>query len=559
MARTLGVQFNGNRKIHAGAYSRIDTEGLNHVEAEKPRRIVFLGTAAGGDPNKIHWLSGPAEARQTFRSGDLVTAGELAWKPGYDQVGAGRIGFIRVQDATASQFTHENFQFKAKDFGAWTNEIQVAWNTQGQKHQLTVTHWKDGVTEAYKNIGEIFDVKCVGDETATLVIEADETTNKATRLVVKTQGGEYAYPLGVGQYQDVQQLVSELNRIPGVEASMKPFKKLTTDQLDAVASTPLKDGYTVMAVKQDLLNQVQKSVLITLTIANGALPASLAQTALAGGTDGTVPTSWTDKLDRLYGEDAYLLVPLTADRAIQQACHQFVLRQLSEEGVTMMGVYGGGHHESIEEVSSRASSFNHPRAVVAYPGIHVFMEGEVKVLPAYLTAALIAGRIAGKDTGDPITFDAVDIVGLERNLKTLEVERLLMNGITPLEANRRHASAGYRIAQGITTHMVDSNPSFREISMHVLSDELSRELVQILEAKFVGGKGTASTVALIQNEVQSYLDRKVREDVLVEYDPKSVTVRLEGDAVYIDYSTLPVGALNYIFITTKYYKQAITV
>jgi hypothetical protein len=54
-------------------------------------------------------------------------------------------------------------------------------------------------------------------------------------------------------------------------------------------------------------------------------------------------------------------------------------------------------------------------------------------------------------------------------------------------------------------------------------------------------------------------DRKVREEVLVEYDPESVVVRLEGEVVYIDYSCAPVGALNYILITTKYYKQSIIV
>lgn len=569
MPRNIGVNFNGKHIVHPGAWSKIDANALNVLGANS-RKLVFLGTSEGGEPGKIHWFATPADARAVLRGGDLLKAGELAWNPSNDGVGAGLIGFIRVQNATQAQLTKGNMVIKSLDYGAWTNQIQVKLEdgtTPGSK-KLTVYHWKDDVKEIYDDLGVIFDIQYTGTQPyAALTITAD-SNGKATRLSIKVGADQASaqevlgYDLGQGMWNDVARLVNDINEHVDFVANMKPTgdKNITTDMLDPVSDQDIKTAkYDVLAMKGDILYQTRLSKLIEISFTTtGSFPANFDYTFLSGGSDGTVPSSWASYFDLLHGEGAYLIVPLTADRSIQAECNNFINAQADQERTYMMGVYGGDTDETIDEIISRAIALNSFRAVVTYPAIKVLDEdGQVVTLPGYMTAALIAGRIAGKAVGDPITLDFVNIVGLNKVLKSSDIDRLLQAGVTALEFVRQSSRAGYRIVQGITTHQVDSNPSFREISMRIIADTLSSELVEILESKFVGGKGTVNTVALIKNEVQSFLDRKVREEVLVEYDPNSVVVRLEGETVYIDYAAMPVGALNYILITTKYYQQPI--
>lgn len=569
MARNIGVNFAGKRIIHPGAYARIDASALDVLGTLSARRIVFLGTSEGGEPNKIHWFTNLSDARAVLRSGDLLTAGELAWNPSGDGVGAGEIGFLRVQPATQASLTKDNMTFISKDYGAHTNRIQVKLedgSTAGSK-KITVYYWADDVREIYDNLGLIFDIKYIGDqEYATLSIETDNETGKSTKLTIKvgadaeTATEVLSYELGEGEYYDINKLVTDINEHVDFEASMKPLgnKNITTDVLDTVVDQDITSTYTVTALQGDILYQTRLSNLITIEFGSGSFPSNFDFTYLTGGTDGNTPSSWSTFLDKLYGTGTYFVVPLTSDTAIHAECNSYINAQADQERVPMMGIYGGDFEESIDTVIGRAITLNSSRAVVCYPEIqYQQFDGTIVDLPPYMTAALIAGRIAGKDVGDPISLDFVNIVGLGRVLKSADVDRLLQNGVTTLEAARQGGRIGYRIVQGITTHQVDANPSFREISMRIIADSLSTELVEILESKFVGGKGTFNTVAMIKNEVQSFLDRKVREEVLVEYDPESVTVRLEGETVYIDYQAVPVGALNYILITTKYYQQAI--
>lgn len=569
MARNIGINFGGKRIIHPGAYARIDASALDVLGNLAARRIVFLGTSEGGEPNKIHWFTNFADARTVLRDGDLLTAGELAWNPSGDGIGAGEIGFLRVQPAKQATLTKDNMTFTSKDYGAHTNRIQVKLEdgSAPDSKKITVYYWADDVREIYDNLGLIFDVKYTGDqEYAALTIETDNETGKSTKLSIKVGADQasatevLSYNLGEGEYYDVNKLVTDINEHVDFEASMKPLgnKNITTDVLDAVEDQDIKTTYTAKALQGDILYQTRLSNLITIEFGTGTFPANFDFTYLEDGEDGAPPASWSNYFDKLYGTGAYFVVPLTSDSAIHAECASYINTQAEQERTPMMGIYGGDFEETIDTVIGRAITLNSSRAVVCYPEIqYQHFDGTLVDLPPYMTAALIAGRVAGKEVGDPVSLDFVNIVGLGRVLKATDIDRLLQNGVTTLEAARQGGRVGYRIVQGITTHQVDANPSFREISMRIIADSLSTELVEILESKFVGGKGTVSTVALIKNEVQSFLDRKVRDEVIVEYDPESVTVRLEGETVYVDYQAVPVGALNYILITTKYYQQAI--
>jgi len=571
MARNIGVNFNGQHLVHPQAKAAVDASNLSTIGNADAKRLIFLGSAEGGQPGTMYWFDNPTDAKAVFRSGNLADAAELAWSPSLDGSGAGQVGFLRVEDAKQASLVKGNMTIQSKDWGNQTNKIQVKLEDGGLagSKKLTAYFWPDNLTEVYDNLGPIFTIQYKGDQAYAGIDIAQDQNGKATTLTIKV-GADSAsaqtiltYPLGDGQFAEVNKLVFDINEHSDFTASVVTAgnKNINTGVLDAVAAQDIKAApFTVTALEGDLLNQVSLSSIISVSFAEtGEFPENFGYEYLQGGTSGTVPASWISKLNLLYGEGAYFLVPLTDDEAIHAEFARFIDTQTNIEGNRMLGLYGGALGESVDDAIARAITLNDSRAVVCYPGITLKdSSSSVRTLPCYMTAALVAGLLAGKETGDPITLDWVNLIGLEKILTGPEIDRLIEGGVTALEFVRNSNRVGYRIAQGVTTYQVDSNPSYREISMRIVTDELDSELEEILESGYAGGKGTVAKVALIKNDVQSFLDRKKREEVIVDYLPESVQVTLEGDKVTVTYQAMPVGAINYILIKTTYYQQTIT-
>jgi hypothetical protein len=562
MVRNIGVNFNGRHVVHPGAHARVNADGLSALGTSGARKIAFIGSSTGGEPNVVHTFDNPSDAKEVLRGGDLMKAGELAWAPSGDGSGAGTVSFIRVESAEKASLVKGDVTFKALDWGKHTNDIQVSLEdgTLSGSKKLTYYYWPEDLKEVYDNIGPIFKVSYSGAGAATLNITEVQTGVKALTIAVDTTD-VMSYTLGNGEFADINKIVHDINEHVDFNASMVTSgnKNLNSGELDEVAGVDLSTEQVIQAVKGDLLYQTRYSELAEIEFAGTeTIPENFTYEYMTNGADGEVPASWTDLLNKLYGEGVYIVVPLTGDEAVHNEVARFVQAQSTLERNHMLGIYGGRTGDSVDDAIGRALTFNSSRAIVAYPGItRAVGQEESETLPSYFTAAMIAGRLAGKETGDPITLDYLSLVGLEKVLTVSEIDRLITSGVTAVEFVRQSNRKGYRIAQGVTTYQKDSNPNYREISMRTVSDELSSGLVEHLEDKFAGGKGTFSSVALIKNEAQSFLDRKKREEVIVDYDPESVEVRLEGDRVYVDYAAIPVGAINYILITAKYYQQQI--
>jgi len=562
MARNIGVNFNGKRIVKPGAHSRIDASGLGAVGSNSEKKIVFLGSAQGGEPNVYHTFSSYSKASEVLRGGDLLIAGELAWSPSNDGQGAGEIGFIRVEDATQATLTKTGLTLTSKLYGAEANKIQVSMEDgaiAGSK-RLSVYFWQDNIRELYDSLGPVFNLKYEGSETTAKASIIHDAGGKASKLVIVSGTTTHEFTIGEsGQFKDVNKLVTEINEIPDLSATvtLAGNKNLATSTLDVIVDQDIKaDAFTVTALAGDISYNLQLSQLVNVEVA-GDISSNFPSEYLIGGTNGTTPASWADKLDLVIGEGAYILVPLTKDEAIHAEVARFIENQSGIEQNEMRAFYGGGLGETVDVTIGRAVNLNSSRATVCYPAItRKKANAEVETLPAYFTAAIIAGRVSGVPVGEPVTFDYLNLIGIERILSSDEISKLLEGGVTPIEYVRSRNRKGFRIAQCITTYQEDNNPAFRENSVSEIMDFLNVELREHLESRFVGTKGTALTPALIKNEVQSFLDQKVREEWLVEYDPESVVVQ-DGEIIEVQYSAMPVFSVNYILITGSMYRAAL--
>lgn len=571
MTQNIGVSFNGKQIIKPGAYSSIDVSGLDASGSSSQKTIVFVGSAESGEPNKVHYFRNSTDARAVLRGGDLYKAGVLAWSPSNDTVSAGKIGFLRVENAERARAEKGSLTLISKIYGEVANRIQtkIEDGSLPASKRLSIYFWTDNAREIYDNIGPIFNIQYTGEKPYSVVnITTDEISKEATTLEILVGDDEQSavtlasYQLGNGQFSEINKLLNDLNAHQEIQAKIVGVgnKNIPTKYLDKLEKADIKGQVlTVTALRYDLYNQLRFSRLVDASFdLTKPEPENYNYEYMVGGTNGTVPASWADKFELIQGQDAYIIVPLTGDEAIHNECAVFTSQMTNDERHEMRGVYGGNLGETPDQAVNRAVTLNSSHAHLVYPGVsRTFTDGSTEMLAPYFTAAIVAGRMSGREIGEPITLDSVNITGVERVLTSTELEKLLEAGVTPIEYSQQVTSKGYRISQGLTTYQDTVNPALRESSISEIQDFLNMELREKLEAMFVGKKGTASSPSVIRTTVQSFLDQKVRDNVIIEYDEVSVNVVLEGGVVYVNYAVMPAFGINYVLISGKFYRKAI--
>lgn len=569
MARNIGVNFNGKRIVRPGAHSRIDTSALNQSGTSTAKTLILVGSAESGEPGVVHFFRNSQDARAVLRGGDLMTAGELAWSPSGDGIGAGTIGFLRVEDAEKAELTKAGVKLTSKIYGEVANRLQAKLEdgTIAGSKRLSLYFWPDNIREVYDNIGPIFKLKYTGSQ-AVAVVAVEKVAGVAKTLSIKV-GADLAtatpilsYTLGEGQFREVNKLVTDINDHPDLSAAFVPAgnKNIETSLLDAVEDVDIKVEKTVKAELGDIIHQLRYSRVVDVEVDDTAgLPANFNFESFQGGSNGEVPASWASKFDLLYGKDGYNIVALTADEAVHAELARFINRMSTAERSEMRGYYGGGLGEALDLTIGRAATLNSERSTLCAPGItRAIAGGGKETLPAYFTAAMIAGRASGVPVGEPITLDYLNLIGLEKVLESTQIDQLVEAGVTVVEYVQQANRKGFRIVQGITTYQDDANPALREIAIAEITDFLNRGLREKLEETFVGTRGTVLSANLVKNETQSFLDDKVREGLITEYEPSSVTVILDGDVVYVNYEAMPSFGINYVLISGKYYRKPFT-
>jgi hypothetical protein len=302
-------------------------------------------------------------------------------------------------------------------------------------------------------------------------------------------------------------------------------------------------------MKADIEAQVNDySQLVTVEV-TGALT-NFPYKNLIGGAKGTSPASWATYFDTIKKEFSDVLVVLSSNQAIQAEAITHLL-QMESRGQKQVLFSGGGVDETVDTVKQRAVMFNSSRAVVGYPSIFCKLVDDGKTaLPCYMTAAMIAGRACGVDPTEPLTFEYFNIVSLKDNLIVGDpvIDDLITSGVATLE---RVQNGGIRLAESITTYLGSSNTLYRELSVRRGADKLSTRVTKKLEDLFVGKKNTITTTTVTTAAIDE-LEQAVKDNDIKAYDPKSVTVRYVGTAIYVDYRVAPASPVNFVLVTSHF-------
>ena len=259
---------------HARVFS--DTSAVTGSASDSNKTLMLVGNAEGGKPNTVYRLTNMVQARDIFRSGDLVDAMELAWNPSMTNISAGEILAIRAQEATNATLTKGGLKFESLIYGEEANSINIALddNAFGDKRLKVSLNGEDTV---YDGLGTIFTVAYEG-ESPYASVEITGTQGQAQELILSSgedsdTAVEARFSLGdKGIYVDAFDLANAISSVDGFEANMgfTGDKNIATKGLDPITKTVITKGtpVKVTGLYADIANQLAYSNLVSVKVTN---------------------------------------------------------------------------------------------------------------------------------------------------------------------------------------------------------------------------------------------------------------------------------------------------
>lgn len=289
-------------------------------------------------------------------------------------------------------------------------------------------------------------------------------------------------------------------------------------------------------------------------------PTSMTGSSVAGTLADYDPTptstDWTNAFVALQNVSAYFVVPMTDEQTYHATALAHAQAMSLPTGRSeRVAIVGGALGESYVDAKSRAAKLNDKRAVLVWPGVQDYdTTGTLSTLPPYYLAAQIAGILASQDDPAlPLTNKTVPVFGLETLVSSTVIDDLVNNGVFTI---KNEIGRGFVVVQSLTTWTGDLKTARRELSTVRAADEVMK-LVRNSVLQYVGSKSSPQLVANITSRTAEALNRATANGLIIT-DPtnpslypayKDISVRVFGDAYYIDFSISPAKPANYILIT----------
>lgn len=549
------------------------------------KKLMLVGMARGGEPNKIYRISTYADAKAIFRGGDLLDAIEVAMTPN-DTYHSGTILAQRVGKATQATYVNKGLTITSNAYSLDANTIQTALtkNTLNNTHTLTVSFAMDSYTKIYTNLGKIFGIYYTGTQNYTDVsVEVDNAddgekhTGFATKLVLKAGADKSSasvvkeFPLGQGVYTKISALISAINDIEGFNAVYfyHGNKNIETKYLDPVDEQEIsKNGEA-----PTYLNSLGGDIVTALE--SEADPAIYAEyspiegepdtydlTTLSGGSSSEVPpASWAKEFSNFGTQGGYYLVPLTDDVTVQAEAMAFCADRNSEADPRSL-IVGGGINESANSSVQRAFSLRTTDArvgVIACSGTRNMNNGVKQDLPAYIIAAMVGGLATGLDVGESITFKDLGLIDVDQKFTKEQLDMLDSSGVISIEYVRNRTGQQFRITNDITTAApISKDVGVTELGTGETIDFLATYMRSRIEELYIGTSTSLASASDIKTTIIGILQQEQNGGIIQDYKESDIHVTVSGEAVLIQIECVLARTLKDIKIGITFKDEVIS-
>lgn len=519
---------------------------------------IAVGESDSGESGKVMWFNNPEQAKDQLQGGELLEAIELMFSPSPEGGGgASLVGAVVVNETTQATLEAGGFKFLSRRYGKVGNNIQVKiedGDVTGSK-RFVESRWGTDFVSIYDNVGAVLRLEYTGEESYAGV-SVTKTDGVATKIETKIGADESSAQVDVSieldssRFHNIEQILRHFNSVSDYTATYvdSASSGMSSKELDEITDVEITSGGYLLSEKGDLIHRLESSDLVRAEELSGSVE-NFSSSYLSGGDGGLVPQSWSSHFDAIKREFSDMLVVLSKEKTIQAEALNHI-QQMKRRHQRQIMFTGGGIDESTDEIIERASNLNSSDAVIAYPGIRSnIIDNSNKVLPSYMTGALLAGRVAGVDPTEPITFDQFNVITLERDLVAgdPDIDRLITSGVATLE---KIQNGGIRLVQGITTYLGSNNSLFREISVKRGADYLSGNVRKGLEDTFVGRRGLPATTSAVMSKTIDILEESLRNEEITAY--RNIVVRFEGTAIWVNYEVAPIEPINFVLVTSHF-------
>jgi len=593
-------RFPVNAKQRPSTTIEVNTDALNGSSSDSAKSLMILGKANGGQPGVVYEIKNYAIAKQIFRSGDLLDAIEVALNPSESGYSAGTILAQRVGSAKRAGLVNKGLTIVSQQYANDANQVQVALrkNTLTNAFDLQVVSQADKYNYTYSSVGTLFNVSYTGDaKYASIEIDVDSApaapvsvavtpttdgaqvadsgdtekdggTGQATMLVLKAGPDKDSatvaaqFQLGMGLYTNVGELVSYINTIDGFTAEYANSgnkTKVETKYFDAIPETQLsEDGIKVTSLGGDIINSIRYDEVISATYdpAKGE-PEVQALSALTGGSDGEIPTTWATEIANFRDEAGYYLVPLTDDEAIHAEAVAFA-NDRTNNGTPTRVILGGGTNETFKQSTVRASQLRDKRTVlIANSGTRLMNDGTTKSLPAYIVAAMIGGLASGVPVGESIMNKSLDLLNVDQKFTSEELDLLDIQGVVALEYVRNRSNLIFRVTDDITTYADTEDPIAGIQSAGEASDFFVVDLREMLDSTFLGQRIAVGAAKEIKTAIIAFLTSEQSVGTIMDFDESEISVTINGSEANISLTIVPSLVLRKIKVNVIYTNETI--
>lgn len=404
-----------------------------------------------------------------------------------------------------------------------------------------------------------------GGQYLTITLDDPDRNAGALQVQYTTQPGDTIEVVG----QELASLINENADWQDYVAAAAAYNGGTyTSTITLTAVTP---GQLANAWQPNILVNTQTTVLVARggTLLTGGIDPDPPRDAqgnitgsitMASGFD-SVPIlqRWLEALEVIRYTPLRYLIPAGTDNAgVQAAFVAHCVEQSSTpkryERIAIMGHNLGW---TMDEVKTRAESFNSERAVFVSPGLQMadLVTGNIRMYSsAHATVGIVAGMLAAEGNGvsDPITHTFLsNVFSTELNYQpsSLELDEAIASGVLTIEKDPTlvRESRGYRVTRGITT--MRSSVTFEEISVLNQSDYVAQVLRDMEETLFIGKAIDSTTLALVKDAVNRTLNRLTGLGIIYGYDPQATVATINPSnqsAIDVTVDVSPRPALNFV-------------
>jgi hypothetical protein len=554
----MSVFFNGRLYTTPATMSLVDDSAMFNKNLTVGNIHAIIGKSEGGKPATALRFGNHSEAKAVLRSGEALKAIEKAFDPSAETGSPAEIVFIRVNPATQSALTlldasaGDSIALTSEDYGLYTKGLRVKVEAGSVSGKKVSTGFGDDYYTQDNLERKAFSIQYSGGE-ATGAITITETT-------VTVAAGATNTEIDLTVYDTISKLVDRINNITGFSATVLDgnHEKPALKGLDGLTAQDVKTAlYTVKGDLQAIIDWINSASegYMTATRPTGALkvPANIAWTYLAGGSDGSVTnTEWQAAFDALQSVDAQWITPISPTAAIHAMADTHCAYMSNIGRKERRCLVGGDTGVSDADAITAAKALNSDRTSYVHLGFYDYNDAGVLTLyPPYILAAMLGGMLAGVNPGTALTNKAIKVRGLERKLRNpTDTDQLINGGVLCVE----DTEDGYKVVQSITTWLINNHYNRREVSVGAAVDFTIRNVRQAVDVL----RGKKATPALLTEAIslaQTALDELARPEpmgpgILVgdAESPayKNIQASIDGDVLRIEFQASPVIPANYI-------------